>query len=64
MSNADKIHRSKTRNFYEDQIVDGDQDNLARFIDYRVENRCEEELLDYKTEIRIELAEHREDNYM
>ena len=37
---------------------------MARFIDYRAENQVEEVMLDYKTEIRREMAEHREDNHM
>ena len=45
-------------------IDDAKQDNLARFVEYRVEKQIEDAMLDYKTEIRRELAEHREDNHM
>ena len=64
VSNKEGAHRGKTRAFLEDQIKDADNDNLAKFVDYRVENQVEDQMIDYKTEIRRELAEHREDNYM
>ena len=40
------------------------KDNLAKFIDYRVEMKVEDAILDHKDEIRRSLAEQREDNYM
>ena len=45
-------------------MEDGKDDNLAKFIGHRVNLQVEEEMLDFKTEIRRELESNREDNHM
>lgn len=64
ISNREQAHLQKQRDFFEQQVAEGHGDNLATFVNHRVELQVEEEMLDHKTEIRRELAEHREDNHM
>ena len=64
ISNHEQKHFHKSREFYENQVEEGKGDNLAKFIEHRVNHQVEAEMLDFKTEIWRELSEHREDNHM
>ena len=49
--------------FNQKQFNDGQQRNLAKFIDYRIENQMNLQMADFKDSLRREIDQHRQDSY-
>jgi hypothetical protein len=56
--------KNPIRTFNERQFSDGQQRNLAKFIDYRIENQLAIQMTDFKDSLRREIDEHRQDSYL
>ena len=51
--------KNPIRTFNEKQFSDGQQRNLAKFIDYRIEKQLAINMTDFKDSLRREIDEHR-----
>ena len=56
--------KNPIRTFNERQFSDGQQRNLAKFIDYRIDSQMAIQMNDFKESLRREIDEHRQDSYL
>ena len=57
--------KNPIRTFNERQFSDGQQRNLANFIDYRIDSQLKSiEITDFKESLRREIDAHRQDSYL